>query len=369
MSRKRSARATRRDGRSTQSTWSRPNVRTGAEETFYANCSCSRCSWRDWRRSRDAGGRERLYGLRHQREGQHGLRHRHREAGGRQDGQSRPAPARHHPVATTASGSSSAPATTTTCRSIDAKTLEIVKTLPSGPDPELLMLHPVGNPLYIANEDDNLVTVVDIETGKSLPRSRSASSRRAWASARTARCWSTPPKRPTWRISSTRRRTRRRQRAGRSAARASPSSTPDGTQLWVSAEIGGTVTVIDPATRKIMHKIELRGAGRARRSHPAGRHPDHARRQEGVRRARPGQPRGGHRHGDVRRCEKYLLVGQRVWQMDFTPDDKLLFTTNGASNDVSVIDVANEKVVQVDPRRRATLGAWSSRRSNNRARS
>ena len=33
-------------------------------------------------------------------------------------------------------------------------------------DPELFVLHPSGNPLYIANEDDNLVTVVDIETDR-----------------------------------------------------------------------------------------------------------------------------------------------------------------------------------------------------------
>ena len=48
------------------------------------------------------------------------------------------------------------------------------------------------------------------------------------------------------------------------------------------------------------------------------------------------------------KVEKYLLVGQRVWQLAFTPDDKMLFTTNGTSNDVSVIDVDNLKVDQID---------------------
>jgi YVTN family beta-propeller protein len=43
--------------------------------------------------------------------------------------------------------------------------------------------------------------------------------------------------------------------------------------------------------------------------------------------------------------EDYLLVGQRVWQLAFTPDEKYLFATNGVSNDVSVIDVAEGKVV------------------------
>ena len=44
--------------------------------------------------------------------------------------------------------------------------------------------------------------------------------------------------------------------------------------------------------------------------------------------------------------KKYLLVGQRVWHMAFTPDEKYLLTTNGLSNDVSIIDVASLKVVK-----------------------
>ena len=48
----------------------------------------------------------------------------------------------------------------------------------------------------------------------------------------------------------------------------------------------------------------------------------------------------------TRQVQKYLLVGQRVWNLGFTPDEKLLFTTNGTSNDVSVIDVASLKVTK-----------------------
>ena len=44
--------------------------------------------------------------------------------------------------------------------------------------------------------------------------------------------------------------------------------------------------------------------------------------------------------------KKYLLVGQRVWHMAFTPDERYLLTTNGVSNDISVIDVANLKVIK-----------------------
>lgn len=50
--------------------------------------------------------------------------------------------------------------------------------------------------------------------------------------------------------------------------------------------------------------------------------------------------------GTTHAVRKYILVGQRVWQMAFTSDEKYLFVTNGVSNDVSVIDVAAERAVK-----------------------
>ena len=52
----------------------------------------------------------------------------------------------------------------------------------------------------------------------------------------------------------------------------------------------------------------------------------------------------------------YLLVGQRVWQLAFSPDEKFLYSSNGVSNDISVIDVDAEKVDQVGRGRRHALG-------------
>ena len=42
----------------------------------------------------------------------------------------------------------------------------------------------------------------------------------------------------------------------------------------------------------------------------------------------------------------YLLVGRRVWHMDFNQDQTRLLSTNGISGDVSVIDVARMKVLK-----------------------
>ena len=53
--------------------------------------------------------------------------------------------------------------------------------------------------------------------------------------------------------------------------------------------------------------------------------------------------------GETKKIEKYLLVGQRVWHLAFTPDEKFLLTANGVSNDVSVIDTASLKVLKSIP--------------------
>ena len=52
--------------------------------------------------------------------------------------------------------------------------------------------------------------------------------------------------------------------------------------------------------------------------------------------------------------KKYLLVGQRVWHGDFSPDQRFLYTANGISNDMSVIDV--DRLDAVRTGRPITLG-------------
>ena len=131
--------------------------------------------------------------------------------------------------------------------------------------------------------------------------------------------------------------------------------TADGSQVWVSAEIGGTVTVIDPKTRKILGKIEFEIPGVNQ----------DAIQPVGVRITKDGK-RAFVALGPANRVavvdaatfkvERYLLVGQRVWQLAFTPDEKLLFTTNGTSNDVSVIDVEQTARRPLDQGRALSLG-------------
>ena len=162
---------------------------------------------------------------------------------------------------------------------------------------------PSGNPLYVANEDDNLVTVVDIKTGKVVTEipvgvepegmgmspdgkvlvNTSETTNMAHfidtddPQDRSTTCWST-------------------------AVRASPMFNRDGTQLWVTSEVGGTVTVIDPS-RPQDHRT--RSASTSRASAKEAIQPVGMRiTKDGktrLRRARPGKPRRGDRHRDAAR--------------------------------------------------------------------
>ena len=133
--------------------------------------------------------------------------------------------------------------------------------MPSGPDPELFVLHPSGNPLYIANEDDNLVTVVDIETDKVLAEIPVGVEPEGMGISPDGKLLvNTSETTNMAHFIDTATNTTIDNVLVDSRPRVAE-FTADGTQVWVSAEIGGTVTVIDPKTRKILGKVEFQIPG------------------------------------------------------------------------------------------------------------
>jgi PQQ-dependent catabolism-associated beta-propeller protein len=119
----------------------------------------------------------------------------------------------------------------------------------------------------------------------------------------------------------------------------------DGSELWVSSEIGGTVSVIDPAKRVVTDKIEFNIPGLRREAiQPVGIGMTRDAKIAFI--ALGPANRIAIVDAATHKVIKYLLVGQRVWHMAFTPDEKYLLVTNGVSNDVSVIDVVAQKVIK-----------------------
>jgi PQQ-dependent catabolism-associated beta-propeller protein len=124
--------------------------------------------------------------------------------------------------------------------------------------------------------------------------------------------------------------------------------TADGKQVWVSSEIGGTVSVIDATSHAIAHKIAFAVPGV----------PSEAIQAVGIALAKDGKlgfvalgPANRVAVVDAQSFEvkKYLLVGQRVWNLAFNHDETRLFTTNGISNDISEIDVPGLRVLKSVP--------------------
>jgi PQQ-dependent catabolism-associated beta-propeller protein len=119
----------------------------------------------------------------------------------------------------------------------------------------------------------------------------------------------------------------------------------DGSQVWVSSELGGTVSVIDAVKHAVTHTIHFDVQGlRAESIQPVGIAFTKDDKTAFV--ALGPANRVAVLDAQTYKLRKYLLVGQRVWHMAFTPDQKYLLTTNGLSNDVSVIDVASLEVVK-----------------------
>jgi PQQ-dependent catabolism-associated beta-propeller protein len=119
--------------------------------------------------------------------------------------------------------------------------------------------------------------------------------------------------------------------------------TDDSRQLWVSSEIAGTVTVIDAATRQPIKTIGFNIPGVTQEKiQPVGIRIDKNRRYAYV--ALGPSNRVAVVDAQTFEVIEYLLVGQRVWNLAFSPDQKHLYTTNGVSNDISIIDLKSHKV-------------------------
>jgi PQQ-dependent catabolism-associated beta-propeller protein len=118
-----------------------------------------------------------------------------------------------------------------------------------------------------------------------------------------------------------------------------------GSEVWVSSEIGGTVSIIDPVKHEVIRKIAFDIPGlRKEAIQPVGISITGDGKTGFI--ALGPANRVAVVNGATHEVLKYLLVGQRVWHMAFTPDEKYLLTTNGISNDVSVVDVTNLKVIK-----------------------
>lgn len=221
----------------------------------------------------------------------------------------------------------------------DVATRKIAHNLPSGEDPETFAITPDGKRIYVSNENSNGVSVIDVANRSVAAQFDVGVEPEGMAVS------------PDGTLAVNTSETTSMVHWVSTASNAVIDNTlvgqrprvavfnPAGTLLWVSSEVGGTVSIIDVATRKVIRTLRFAVKGV----------PQDKVQPVGIRLTRDGSlafvALGPANHVAVvdpqtYEVKSYILVGQRVWQMAFTPDEKQLYTTNGVSGDVTVIDVA-----------------------------
>ena len=188
---------------------------------------------------------------------------------------------------------------------IDVATLRLVKTLPSGNDPESFAISNDGKTVYVSNEDAGTVSVLDVESGKvtntiTVGEEPEGVTMRPDGKAVYVTSEGTgsvavidADQRKVVATIATGKRPR------------STVFTPDGTKAYMTAELGGTVTVVDTKTNKPLKTISVPDSG-----------------------AKP--------------------MGSAI-----SPDGKWVYITNGRGGTLSVIDAATRRVIR-------TVGAGRS---------
>ncbi|MDQ2089710.1 YVTN family beta-propeller repeat protein [Marimonas arenosa] len=232
-----------------------------------------------------------------------------------------------------------------TVQVMDPETGQILHDLPSGEDPEQFVLHPNDRHLYIANEDDAVTTVVDTETRTVIAQINVGIEPEGMAvspDGKIAITTSETTNMAHWIDTET------RELFANTLVDSRPRHAEfvhGGKELWVSSEIGGTITIFDVATQAEKAKIafEVKGV------HPDRVQPVGFELTEDEKTAFVALGPSNHVavvNAETYDVEDYILVGRRVWHMTFNSDKSRLFTTNGVSGDVTVIDVAKRKAIK-----------------------
>ena len=229
---------------------------------------------------------------------------------------------------------------------LDPATLEIVGHLEAGEDPEIFNIDPSGRILVAANEDDNEITVTDLATGEPLRVVEDVGIEPEGVTFRndgkvvfvTSEVTNTVFVIDPWSgdildevlVGN-------RPRRG--------VVTPDDREYWVTNELGGSVSILDAQSWEVIDEIWFEPRGmRIEDVNPV----DFAITRDG---ATAYVTLGRARHVAVvdvasREIEEYILAGDRVWGAALTADEKFLVVTNGASDDVSVIDTERRVAVK-----------------------
>jgi len=220
---------------------------------------------------------------------------------------------------------------------------KVAARLDVGEDPEMFDLSPDGRMLYVSNEEDSALTAFDLSTRKKAFEVKvggepegvkvSADGKLVYVTSEVTSLVHV--------VDVASRKIVKNIPVGKKPRRFLLA----GSELWVTSEVDGTVSIIRTADHTVQGTISFQPQGmRPEDITPVGMalSPD-------GRTAYVGLGRANHvAVVDVasRQVKGYVLVGKRAWGLALSRDGKRLYVANGLSDDMSIVDTASLKATK-----------------------
>jgi len=225
---------------------------------------------------------------------------------------------------------------------VDLVERKLVRTLPSGQDPETFDLSKDGKILYVSNEETAELSVLDLESGK-IVRRVPVGKEPEGVSVR-------PDGKVVYVTSEQDSKVTALDATSFAVIAEIPAGmrprglafSKDGSTAFVSNEFGGTLTAFDPRSNQVLGTVQIEAKT------PAGQRPMGLVLSPDDKQLFVSTGRGqGIAVVDVgKRDFDHLIdgVGARPWGIAISADGKRLFTANGPSDDLSIVDVKSGKL-------------------------
>lgn len=229
---------------------------------------------------------------------------------------------------------------------IDINKLQVVDKIDNDiEDPEAFDISPDGNFLYISLEDDSALGVIDLAKKEMIKTVEVGAEPEGVLASRDGKTVYVTSEvanmvhavnTENWTIKANIKVGKRPRRFAVLA---------DKNELWVTSELDASLSIVDTQTNKVKQVIRFEPKGFRREDiTPVG-----------IAMTRDGKTAyvalGRSNHIAIiniaeRKVEKFILVGERAWNITLNHDESLLIVVNGLSDDISIVDTKKRKVIE-----------------------
>jgi len=228
---------------------------------------------------------------------------------------------------------------------VDADTYKVKRIIHAGADPEQVDISRDGSRLYVANEDAAQVNVVDVQSGTVIATVKTGEEPEGVTIRPDGKVVYVTSEEDgaVFAIDTATNTVLKRIPVGHRPR--SIGFLPDGSRAYVSLENDGAVALVDAQRHRFIKLIPLEGTGNTPKPRPMGI----AVRPDGTAVYVTAGSFGSlfFLNPKTNNGSDSLAVGQRPWGVALLPDLRTIYTANGPSNDVSVVDLPTKQVKKI----------------------